>query len=479
MIHDVLMFYAGMCFLAVFFYFLFFLYTRKRNYLILILPIVSSVLFKLNTLDVLLHYPKAKLVFLAFVIFSYCLCISEFLEFRKNLSSSSYSFFVVIILTIVGFQLFSPVFLQWQTAYTISFLLFIASVFYVPALMVYIWITRRNAQARFFFWAFFPTGVATVVGSLVEIGLLPIGYRNIVPFASSTFILALILSVVYYIIDLQNDREKEHHEKEEIISYQNILLKRKIDERTEELELEKRRSEELLIKASKKQMAELELQSLRARLNPHFMFNSLNAIQELILKEDIENAHTYLARFAKLLRQLLENAEKPFTSLQKEIDFLEIYLSLEKLRIPDLQFSITTDPTINKEKTLIPNMILQPLIENALWHGLSPKSSDKKLEVTIQKQNGTVIYDVKDNGVGRKKSAELKSLYRKQHQSKGMELLTKRFQLLGSQFGSDIQTEVNDVMINGEIGGTKVSVIVPDSLTQYINNDLHDTYNYN
>jgi LytS/YehU family sensor histidine kinase len=213
-------------------------------------------------------------------------------------------------------------------------------------------------------------------------------------------------------------------------------------------------------------MAELELQSLRAQLNPHFMFNCLTAIQELILKEDFENSQTYLARFAKLLRMLVENTETPFTPLQKEIDLLELYLSLEKLRLPDLRFSITADPSINKDKTLIPNMILQPYIENALWHGLSPKTGDKKLEVNIQKQNGNVIYNVKDNGVGRKRSSELKSLYRRGHKSKGVELLTKRFKLLSEEYGSDITTEVIDVMNNGKAGGTEVAIIVPDSFSQ-------------
>jgi LytS/YehU family sensor histidine kinase len=211
--------------------------------------------------------------------------------------------------------------------------------------------------------------------------------------------------------------------------------------------------------------AELELQSLRAQLNPHFMFNSLNAIQELILKEDFENSHTYLARFAKLLRMLLENAERPFIPLRHEIDFLELYLALENLRVPDLHYSITTDTLINTQETLIPNMILQPYIENALWHGLSPKQGSKELQLKIYKKNSAIVYDVRDNGIGRKKAAELRSLYRKEHKSRGMELLTKRFKLLSEEFGSDIKTEVTDVINSGQAAGTIVSIIVPNSIS--------------
>jgi LytS/YehU family sensor histidine kinase len=308
--------------------------------------------------------------------------------------------------------------------------------------------------------------ICFIIFAFSELKILPAELKILGPVGGMMFMLLLFYGMVTYVIALRKKREKEHVEKEELIKQQNILLKQKVEERTRELELERKRSEELLIQASQKQMAELELQSLRAQLNPHFMFNCLTAIQELILKEDFENSQTYLARFAKLLRMLVENTETPFTPLQKEIDLLELYLSLEKLRLPDLRFSITADPSINKDKTLIPNMILQPYIENALWHGLSPKTGDKKLEVNIQKQNGNVIYNVKDNGVGRKRSSELKSLYRRGHKSKGVELLTKRFKLLSEEYGSDITTEVIDVMNNGKAGGTEVAIIVPDSFSQ-------------
>jgi tetratricopeptide (TPR) repeat protein len=215
-----------------------------------------------------------------------------------------------------------------------------------------------------------------------------------------------------------------------------------------------------------KEKAELELQSLRAQLNPHFMFNSLNAIQELILLEENDKAQSYLARFSKLLRMLLENAERPFIPLQREIDFLQLYLSLENLRIPDLRYHITVDPGIDTEQTAIPNMILQPYIENAIWHGLSHKQSDRDLHLQIIKANNVIQYEIKDNGVGRKKAAELKSLFRKEHKSKGMELLSKRFKLLAKEFGSDIETTVEDVVEKNEVAGTVVTIKVPQSFSQ-------------
>ncbi|MEO6131906.1 MAG: histidine kinase [Saprospiraceae bacterium] len=209
--------------------------------------------------------------------------------------------------------------------------------------------------------------------------------------------------------------------------------------------------------------------SLRAQLNPHFMFNSLNAIQELILKEDNDRSHTYLARFAKLLRMLLENANNPFVPLARELEFLELYLSLEKLRIPDLKYTIEVAPTINTENVKIPNMILQPYIENAIWHGLSLKQDgNRNIQIRVLPTTIGVKYEIEDNGVGREKAAALKSAYRKGHTSKGMELLTKRFRLLNEEYKSDIHTQITDLMQNGAATGTMVSIDVPSILAKEI-----------
>lgn len=170
------------------------------------------------------------------------------------------------------------------------------------------------------------------------------------------------------------------------------------------------------------------------------------------------------------MRILLENAETPFILLRKEINFLQLYLDLENLRVPDLEYSISTDPKIKTEETFIPNMILQPYIENAIWHGLSHKQNNKQLQIRIYSENGTVNYEIEDNGVGRKKSAELKSLFRQKHQSKGMELLSKRFKLLNEEYSSDINTTTTDVIKNNEVAGTLVTIKVPVDLSKHLQN---------
>jgi tetratricopeptide (TPR) repeat protein len=226
-------------------------------------------------------------------------------------------------------------------------------------------------------------------------------------------------------------------------------------------------------------MAELELQSLRAQLNPHFMFNSLNAIQDLILKEDNDRSHLYLSRFSKLLRMLLDNANLPFITIKQELELIELYLSLENLRIPNLQYSIESDPKLSTEERMIPNMMLQPYIENAIWHGLSNKKGDRKLQVRIHENTNATEFEIEDNGIGRKKAAEIKSLYRKGHTSKGMELLSKRFNLLSKEYGEAIQTTVTDLGDNGDATGTLVKIDVPFSLSEQAKLLTHDTNHHN
>lgn len=236
------------------------------------------------------------------------------------------------------------------------------------------------------------------------------------------------------------------------LKYRNQLLNQKTQERLKEIAFEKK-------------LREANISAIRAQLNPHFMFNSLNAIQELILKNENEKSQSYLERFAQLLRMILENADQPFIPLCKEIEFSKLYLSLEKLRIPDLEYSFDVDPGIDPKKIQVPNMMLQPYIENALWHGLQNKTGDKKLEVTVTKGINRVNYQVKDNGIGRKKASELRSVYHKEHNPKGMELLNKRFNLLSREFGEDITSHVADISENGQSKGTAVTISVPEFLS--------------
>ena len=139
---------------------------------------------------------------------------------------------------------------------------------------------------------------------------------------------------------------------------------------------------------------------------------------------------------------------------------------MEQLRIRDLEFDMDIDPAIDTEHTMIPNMILQPYLENAIWHGLSPKQGRKYVKIDVLHVTEGISIRITDNGVGRKKAAELQSKYRKAHKSKGMELLRKRFELIKAEFGSAIKIDIDDLQEMGVDTGTSVHLLIPHSFSE-------------
>ena len=176
-----------------------------------------------------------------------------------------------------------------------------------------------------------------------------------------------------------------------------------------------------------------------------------------------------------MLRVLLDNATQPFVSLKQEMEFLELYLSLENLRIPNLQVSIDKDPALNMEQRMVPNMMLQPYIENAIWHGLSGKRGERKIRIRIYENANATEFEIEDNGIGREKAAAIKAQYKQGHHSKGMELLSKRFGLLSSEYGNAIDVSIVDLYDNGEAAGTLVKISIPFHLSEQARNSANDT----
>ncbi|HVF97098.1 MAG TPA: histidine kinase, partial [Flavisolibacter sp.] len=214
------------------------------------------------------------------------------------------------------------------------------------------------------------------------------------------------------------------------------------------------------------QVTELESRALRAQMNPHFIFNSLNAIQELIVTRNVEAAYDYLSRFSKLLRLVLNNSEKPLIPLADEAAMLHLYLELESLRFrQSFSYRITVDDAIDTETVLVPPLLLQPFIENAVWHGLMLKEGKKELAVRIEASSSMILCTVEDNGIGRKRAAEIKAqkLGAGHFESKGLALSRQRIQLLENR-GKRGDVKIEDLYSDGIAPGTRVSIYLP--LTQ-------------
>jgi anti-sigma regulatory factor (Ser/Thr protein kinase) len=209
---------------------------------------------------------------------------------------------------------------------------------------------------------------------------------------------------------------------------------------------------------TEKKLTELEMQALKAQINPHFVFNCLNSIKGFIFDKDFKQADKYLDKFSDLMRSTIDNSDASIISLQNEISYLDNYLQLEKLRFEDkFNYAIAVNEDINKEQFFVPAMLLQPYVENAIRHGMRFLENKKgQININVKKENNFIVCEIDDNGIGRKKAAELKSKMHVEYQSKGMNISRRRAELYNiDQMVTDKKDE------NGYATGTTITVKIP------------------
>jgi hypothetical protein len=210
----------------------------------------------------------------------------------------------------------------------------------------------------------------------------------------------------------------------------------------------------------KTDLLESQLRALRSQMNPHFIFNTLNSIQDLVLSQDTDASYDYLVLFSKLVRNTLNYSNKEFIPIQDEVDFLDIYLKLEKLRFgDDLHYDLILND-LAKSEIKIPSLVIQPFIENALLHGLMHKDGRKELKVEFRFDDKLTCI-ITDNGIGRQKAKEIHQRQSPEHQSFAMTAISKRLSILQSQFGDEIGYTITDLDPNKSNTGTKVEVVIP------------------
>jgi len=219
-----------------------------------------------------------------------------------------------------------------------------------------------------------------------------------------------------------------------------------------------------------KKVAETRLMALRAQMNPHFIFNSLNSIQECIVNEKIEEAHIYLSQFSKLLRLVIDYSEKSLITLDQEIVFLKLYLGLESLRFGQrFRYEIVVGNGLDEEEVRVPSLLIQPFAENAIWHGLLHKEGERKLLISFNAEtDDTLKCIIEDNGIGRERAAEIKSrnLDGVNHESKGMRISQERLDLIRLQTDLDSGIKVEDLKdVAGVDTGTRVTLTLPMDLS--------------
>ncbi|MGV3695846.1 tetratricopeptide repeat-containing sensor histidine kinase [Flavobacterium sp.] len=212
--------------------------------------------------------------------------------------------------------------------------------------------------------------------------------------------------------------------------------------------------------AIKKKNKEIALQSLRREMNPHFIFNSLNSVNQFISQNKELEANKYLSNYSNLMRNMMENSNKDFVTLSNEIEQLKKYLDLEHLRFHDkFDFKIEVDETLDTDAVFVPNMIIQPHLENAIWHGLRYKETKGLLLLKFELKNNRIITTVDDNGIGLTKSSELKTQNQKVHQSRGVTNTKERIALLNELYKKEITFEIREKEFPET--GTIVEIIFP------------------
>jgi len=206
----------------------------------------------------------------------------------------------------------------------------------------------------------------------------------------------------------------------------------------------------------------MELKALRAQMNPHFIFNAINSIQNFILENDQDGAQKHLSRFSKLIRMVLENSSYENIPMSDEIKMLELYLEFETIRFSSrFQFKIIVDETIDKDNIFISPLLIQPYVENAIWHGLMHLTGRQgEVIIHFELQNNQLKCSIDDNGIGREQSLKLKkdSL----HKSMGLSITAERLEIINALFKSKMSVKFTDkINADGAASGTRVELIMP------------------
>jgi len=214
------------------------------------------------------------------------------------------------------------------------------------------------------------------------------------------------------------------------------------------------------VKAKRRANQMLLLKSLRTQMNPHFIFNALNSVNNFIAKNDEKAANKFLSDFSKLMRKVLDYSQKDFIHLEEEVELNQLYLKLEHFRFRD-KFDYTFENNLDDLDVEIPPMLIQPFIENSVWHGLRYKEGHGQLSVQLSNTKTHLYVSVKDNGIGRKKSLKLKTKNQKKYKSTGLANISKRIALINELYGKGYEIKVTDNQPTEEETGTTVEIKIP------------------
>jgi len=215
---------------------------------------------------------------------------------------------------------------------------------------------------------------------------------------------------------------------------------------------------------NERKVVSLEQTMLRSQMNPHFLFNTLNSIKHYIINNEQKNAVHYLNKFSKLVRRILEASSARETTLSEELETVELYMNIENIRFSyEIDFQIHMDEQVDPDHIRIPSLILQPFLENALWHGLSSKKGAKKIDLLVERdEDDKISIEIRDNGVGRAASQKMKESRVLKRKSLGIDITKERLQNFAKDYQNNFTIEINDLLDpEGNPEGTSVTLHIP------------------
>ncbi|MFK7970687.1 MAG: histidine kinase, partial [Bacteroidia bacterium] len=224
------------------------------------------------------------------------------------------------------------------------------------------------------------------------------------------------------------------------------------------------RKEERLRLHYEQRLSDMEMSALRAQMNPHFIFNAMNSIEYFIINNEQEKAIDYLNRFSRLIRLILQNSKSTIVPLKDDLEALKLYLEIENMRFDELfEYEIKIEKNLDTALIKVPPMLMQPYVENAIWHGLlQKKRKDGKIGLTIRKDKGSLICLIEDNGIGRAAAEQLKSKSGTRKKSFGMKITSDRLEALNKITGTNASVHIYDLQNKEhEPAGTRVELIIP------------------
>lgn len=256
--------------------------------------------------------------------------------------------------------------------------------------------------------------------------------------------------------------DSEHHQPHyfserdiKILTTIATLLGNKLKQIESEQTLEAKQKE---LAGINEQLAEARLAALQAQMNPHFVFNALNSIKRMILDADNDKASRYLSKFALMIRMTLEHSKEIFVTLDENIEYIKAYLQMEQLRFDDsFTYHLSVDENLDTAEVLIPSMMIQPLVENAIWHGLMHTEGEKKIRLAFCQCQNKITCTVEDNGIGIRQSEAFREAHRPLHRSVGLQNLQNRIKIMNEKYNLDCSLQLTDLKDSDKNGsGTRV-----------------------